>query len=236
MSTSRALLAALAAVVAAAALTSCSAGTPPVTPRAAVTTGYHGPEPVGAAARPSFTLTDTKGQRYDFGRETGGRPTLLYFGYVNCPDECPTAMADIQAALRRQPAAVRDAVRVVFVSTDPARDTLPLIRQFLDQWSISFVGLTGTPAEVAVAAAAAGAESSLGDPQPTLSGQPDAHVEKPGTAPHKHFGPLGYAVTHSDVIFAYDTSDRLPVVYPGGSTPSDIAADLPVLASKKDRP
>ena len=58
----------------------------------------------------------------------------------------------------------------------------------------------------------------------------DQHVEKPGTAPHKHFGPLGYSVAHSAVIYAYDASDRLPVVYPGGITPSDIVADLPVLA------
>ena len=226
----------LAAVVVGFALTGCSTGTAPVAARTAVTSGYHGPEPVGTPSRPSFVLTDTSNRPYDFQRETGGRPTLLYFGYVNCPDECPTAMADIQAALRRQPAAIHDAVRVVFVSTDPARDTRANIRRFLDQWSVSFIGLTGTPAEVAAAAAAAGAVSELAGPQPTLSGQPDAHVEKPGTAPHKHFGPLGYAVTHSDVIFAYDTSDHLPVVYPGGSTPSDIAADLPVLASKKDQP
>ena len=218
------------------ALTSCSAGKPPVAPRAAVVSGYHGPAPVGNVARPSFVLTDTSGQRYDFTQRTQGRPTLLYFGYVNCPDECPTAMADIQAALRRQPSAIRDAVQVVFVSTDPARDTLPVIRRFLDQWSGSFIGLTGTTAEVAAAAQSAGALSEIAGPQPTLSGQPDAHVEKPGTAAHKHFGPLGYAVTHSDVIFAYDTSDRLPVVYPGGSTPSQIAADLPLLASKKDQP
>ena len=65
---------------------------------------------------------------------------------------------------------------------------------------------------------------------PTLPGKPDQHAHKAGTAPHKHFGPLGYAVTHSAVIFAYDADDRLPVVYPGGVTPSDIAADLPVLA------
>lgn len=236
MRISRAGLATVTAVAATVALTGCSTGTAPVAARPAVTSGYHGPEPEGAVTRPSFVLTDTNGQRYDFGRETAGRPTLLYFGYVNCPDACPTAIADIQAALRRQPAAIRDAVRVVFVSTDPARDTRALIRRFLDQWSVTFIGLTGTPAEVATAAAAAGATSSIGGPQPTLSGQPNAHVEKPGTAPHQHFGPLGYAVTHSDVIFAYDTSDRLPVVYPGGSTPSDIAADLPVLASKKDRP
>lgn len=225
----------LALVLAGVALTACGAGTPPTTARANVTSGYHGPEPVGGITRPSFVLTDTTGRRYDFAARTGGRPTFLYFGYVNCPDECPTAMADLQAAIRRQPASIRDEVRVVFVSTDPKRDTGPLIRRFLDQWSTSFIGLTGTPAEVAAAVKTAGAVSELAGPQPTRKGQPNAHPERSGVPAHKHFGPLGYAVTHSDVIFAYDTSDRLPVVYPGGSTPSDIAADLPVLASKKDR-
>ena len=46
------------------------------------------------------SCTDTEGERYDFAERTGGRPTLLYFGYTSCPDECPTAMADIAGALR----------------------------------------------------------------------------------------------------------------------------------------
>lgn len=67
---------------------------------------------------------------------------------------------------------------------------------------------------------------------PTLPGNPNEHAHAPGTAPHQHFGPLGYGVAHADVIFAYSTTDQLPVVYyPGGSTPSDIAADLPLLAA-----
>lgn len=54
-------------------------------------------------------------------------------------------------------------------------------------------------------------------------------MHAPGTAPHAHFGPLGYSVGHADVIFAYDAADALSVIYPGGSTPADIAADLPKL-------
>jgi protein SCO1/2 len=51
--------------------------------------------------RPEFVLRDTSGNRFDFREETAGQPTYVYFGYTNCPDECPTAMADIAAALRR---------------------------------------------------------------------------------------------------------------------------------------
>lgn len=192
---------------------------------------YHGVEPLPVPTRPSFVLTDTAGKRYDFAAQTKGRPTLVYFGYTHCPDECPTAMADIAAALRKAAPEVRNQVRVVFVTTDAKRDTGPVVRQWLDQWSSSYVGLVGTQAELDAAARAAGvAPGEVGPDPSTIPGHPDEHVEKPGTAPHKHFGPLGYSVAHSAVIYAYDASDRLPVVYPGGVTPSDIAADLPVLA------
>ena len=199
-------------------------------PKASVPASYHGLEPSPAPARPEFVLHDTTGARYDFAAETAGHPTFVYFGYTNCPDECPTAMADIASALRKSTAAIRSQVRVVFVTTDPARDTAPVLRRWLDQFDSSFIGLVGSDAEIAAAQTATGIPVAKPDGiTPTIAGHPDEHLHKPGTAPHKHFGPLGYAVTHSAVIFAYDTANRLPVVYPGGVTPSDIAADLPVL-------
>lgn len=215
-----------AALAVALALTGCAAGaSEPVASGA-----FHGEEPQPVPARPSFTLTDTDGTPYDFLAETGGHPTLLYFGYVNCPDECPTAMADIAGALRTTPEALRSETRVVFVTTDPDRDTPQLVRRFLDQFSTEFVGLLGTQAEVDAAQEAVGlAAAAKGEDVPTLPGQPDAHEHRPGAAPHEHFGPLGYGVAHADVIFAFDTEDRLPVLYRGGVRPSDLAADLPLL-------
>jgi protein SCO1/2 len=191
---------------------------------------YHGVEPEPVPNRPEYVLTDTDGKPYDFTKETAGHPTFVYFGYTNCPDECPTAMADIAAALRKSTPEVRAATRVVFVTTDVKRDTAPVLRRWLDQFSTEFVGLLGTQAQVDAAQRATGIQPAYPDGVvPTLPGKPNEHVHKPGTAPHEHFGPLGYAVTHSAVIFAYDAKDHLPVVYPGGVTPSDIAADLPVL-------
>jgi protein SCO1/2 len=213
-------------------LAGCSAGRAPAAP-ADLPAGaeYHGVEPVPVPPRPSFVLRDTTGKTYDFAAQTRGRPTLVYFGYTHCPDECPTAMADIAAALRRVQPEVRDKVRVVFVTTDAARDNGAVVRRWLDQWSSSYVGLVGSQAELDAAARASGVNPGAVGPSPsTIPGHPDQHVDKPGTAPHKHFGPLGYSVAHSNVIYAYDASDRLPVLYPGGVSPSDIAADLPVLA------
>ena len=213
------------------ALSACAGSSHVVTTRASPV-GYHGVEPKPAPSRPEFVLTDTEGNRYDFEQQTKGHPTFVYFGYTNCPDECPTAMADLAAALRRTTPAIRKAVRVVFVTTDPKRDTAFVLRRWLDQFSTGFVGLLGSDAEVGKAQLASGIQAAYPEgPVPTLPGNPNEHVHKPGTAPHKHFGPLGYSVAHSAVIFAYDAADRLPVVYPGGVTPSDIAADLPVLAS-----
>ena len=192
---------------------------------------YHGVEPSPVPPRPQWVLTDTDGKPFDFQAETKGRPTFVYFGYTHCPDECPTAMADIAAALRKTDPAVREKVRVVFVTTDVKRDTAPVLRRWLDQFSPDFVGVLGTQAQVDAAQRASGIAPAYPEGlAPTLPGKPDQHTHKEGTAPHEHFGPLGYAVAHSAVIFAYDAADRLPVVYPGGVTPSDIAADLPVLA------
>ncbi len=193
---------------------------------------YHGVEPQPVPARPEYVLTDTTGKTFDFQAETKGRPTFVYFGYTHCPDECPTAMADIAAALRMVDPTLKAKVRVIFVTTDVKRDTAPVLRRWLDQFSTGFIGLLGTKAQVDAAQRASGV--APGYPEgvaPTIAGHPDQHVDKPGTAAHQHFGALGYAVAHSAVIFAYDAADRLPVVYPGGVTPADIAADLPVLAN-----
>lgn len=207
--------------------TACSSEPAKATPKP----GYHGVEPTSVVKRPQFVLTDLDGKRYDFQAQTQGRPTFVYYGYTHCPDACPTAMADISTALRKVPAEVADKAVVVFVTTDPKRDTVPVMKQWLGQFSAKIVGLVGTQGELDAAQRAAGVEPAYPDGvTPTLPGRPDQHLTEKGTAPHEHFGPLGYAVSHSAVIFAYDAADHLPVVYPGGVTPSDIAADLPVLA------
>lgn len=210
-------------------LTACGSGG--AVTATAPKTAWHGVEPSPVPSRPSFVLTDTSGATFNFQAKTGGRPTLMYFGYTHCPDECPTAMADIASALRQTAADVRDDVRVIFVTTDPKRDSAPVLRRWLDQFSTEFIGLRGTDEQIKQAQLAVGIQPAYPDGvSPTAPGRPDEHVHKPGTAPHEHFGALGYAVAHSAVIFAYGADDRLPVVYPGGVTPADIAADLPALA------
>ena len=201
----------------------CSAGVASTPAATSAAPAFHGNQPPGELPeRPSFVLTDTGGERYDFAERTSGRPTLLYFGYTSCPDECPTAMADIAGAMRSAEPEVAGNTRVVFVTTDPDRDSGPVLRRWLDRFDTDFVGLTGTQAEVDAAQEAVGvAPAAKGGPVPTLPGRPDEHVHAEGTVPHTHDGPLGYGVGHAE--------DRLPVMYPGGTRPSDLAADLPLL-------
>lgn len=216
--------------VAAVLLTGC-AGTAATPTTATGSGGYHGPEPDRAPPRPSFVLRDLSGKVFDFERETRGHPTYLYFGYTNCPDHCPTAMADLATVLRRTDPELREQVKVVLVGTDPDRDTPTAMKRFLAQFSTDFIGLVGTQADIEAAQRAAGVRPAERQGQiPTLPGKPNEHAHRPGTAPHKHFGPLGYGVGHTDVILAYNSTDTMPVRYPGGTIPADIAADLPRLA------
>lgn len=121
--------------------------------------GFHGVGLVPPQPRPSFTLTDTKGKLFPFGTRTAGHPTLVFFGYTNCPDVCPTTMADIHTALSKVPAALQRQTFVVFVSTDVKHDTAPLIDKWLSNFTdgvgATFVGLRGTQAQIDAAQAAA---------------------------------------------------------------------------------
>ncbi|GHF42643.1 SCO family protein [Streptomyces mashuensis] len=94
--------------------------------------------------KPDLVLTDTSEKKYELVKETKGRPVLLYFGYTYCPDVCSTVVADIAAAEKKLPKAEQEKLQVVFVTTDPERDTPKRMREWLDaQGGQDIVGLTG---------------------------------------------------------------------------------------------
>lgn len=88
-------------------------------------------------------LTDTEGQPFSLAEDLDNRLTLLFFGYTNCPTECPLVMSTVTSALTRLDDADREQVDFVFVTTDPSRDTRPVLRRYLDRIDPSYVGLTG---------------------------------------------------------------------------------------------
>ncbi|MCZ2525089.1 SCO family protein [Streptomyces sp. NPDC059506] len=158
--------------------------------------------------KPDVVLTDTDGEKYDLLKETAGRPTLLYFGYTHCPDVCPTTMGDIAIAKEKLSAKEQKELRVVFVTTDPERDTPEELRSWLDAFDSSFVGLTGSFDDIQKAARAVGV--SVDAPE----------KEKDGTV----------TVDHGAQVLAYSPKDdKAHVIYTSGTTPEDFTHDLPLL-------
>jgi protein SCO1/2 len=165
-------------------------------------------EPV---AKVPFTLTATDGSPYRFVEETEGYVTLLFFGYTHCPDVCPVHMANLAAVLDRLPYEVASAIKVVFVTTDPERDTPERIREWLDQFDPSFVGLTGTQEQVA-------------DLQRAFRLAPAVREERDDSE---------YLVSHAAHIMAFTRDDSAHLVFPFGSRQSDWMRELPRLVEAK---
>ncbi|MFT4287280.1 SCO family protein [Nocardioides sp.] len=92
---------------------------------------------------PEITLTDTDGAPYSLHDDATKPLTLVFFGYVNCPDYCPMVMSSIASAMTRLDKDDRANVDVVFVTTDPQRDTPQVLRDYLDHYGTDFIGLTG---------------------------------------------------------------------------------------------
>ena len=91
-------------------------------------------------ALPAFSLPDTRGGRFDNTRLTG-KWSLLYFGYTQCPDICPTALSTVATAVRSVEKAVRtDRLQVVFVTIDPQRDDMVTMKRYVRYFHPSFLG------------------------------------------------------------------------------------------------
>ena len=159
--------------------------------------------PTGAH-KPSITLTDTSGQPYNLAQATKGRVTVVYFGYTHCPDVCPIYMALTGASVSRLPAKIRNRVTVVFITTDPKRDTPKVMRTWLDNYSGGdrFVGLTGTLAQIHKAE--------------TEVGMPLSFIESPTGAMGG-----GYQVSHEGYLLTYSQDNLAHLqIYDNVSVPS----------------
>jgi protein SCO1/2 len=158
--------------------------------------------------RIDFTLTDTRGQPFSFREQTDGSLTLLFFGYTHCPDVCPVHLTNLAAVLERFPYDVRSRVKVVFVTTDPHRDTPVRIRSWLDGFAPSFIGLHG-PLD-----AVNRIQQELGLP---VAGAAQARADG------------GYDVGHAASILAFTPDGPARVAYPFGTRQADWEHDLPLL-------
>jgi len=95
-----------------------------------------------------FSLVDQDGARVTE-KTFLGRPVLLYFGFTTCPDVCPIDLAKMASIARRIATASGVDVTPVFVSIDPERDTPAKLKPYVRTFAGDFIGLTGTPQEIA---------------------------------------------------------------------------------------
>jgi protein SCO1/2 len=155
-----------------------------------------------------FTLTDAHGEPFNFVEDTEGTVTLVFFGYTYCPDVCPIHMANIAAVLRDFSFDLKQQFRVIFISTDPERDTPARIREWLGNFDPSFVGLRGPVEKVNEIAVA------MGVPPAQRFEVEDGD----------------YQVGHSASVIAFTRDNKAHVMYPFGTRQADWAHDLPKLA------
>lgn len=163
---------------------------------------FHGQIMQAGAPGTDFTLTAHTGERVRLS-DWRGRWVALYFGYTFCPDVCPTTLAQLAQA-RRQLGADAEQVQVIMVTVDPERDTPERLAAYVRAFDPTFVGLTGTPAEIAAVASPLGiyfARQDVG-------------------------GASGYLVDHTASVLLLDPQGRLRLIWPPNTSAEFMAEDL----------
>ena len=107
---------------------------------------FKGTDITGVDWGKELQLTDHNGQRRSLA-DFQGKVVVLFFGYTHCPDVCPTTLGELGITLKRL-GADADKVQVLFVTVDPLRDTAAVLAQYVPSFNPSFLGLTGSEAEL----------------------------------------------------------------------------------------
>lgn len=151
-----------------------------------------------------FQLTDTKGNIVT-DRTLLGKWWLLYFGFTNCPDVCPVEMDKItkvvQAVDKKVPG---KSLLPVFVSVDPARDTLPAIQEYLQDFHPRFLGLTGQPDQI----------KAMCRKYRVYYSEPEKHGEN------------DYLVDHSIITYLVNPEGKFVQLYGKNFTPEELTESV----------
>ncbi|MDX2308877.1 MAG: SCO family protein [Hyphomicrobium sp.] len=111
------------------------------------------PAPIKTTGSPliggPFALVDPTGKRVT-NKDFAGRPMVVFFGFTNCPDVCPSGLQVLGAALDKAGDKAKS-VAPLFITVDPERDTVEKMGPYVKSFHPSIIGLTGTPDEVAAA-------------------------------------------------------------------------------------
>lgn len=189
----------LACVVAALPATAVAAGAP------ALKSGVFDPPRMA----PQIVMRDVHGRDFSLAQQRG-KVVVLVFGYTACADVCPVSAAMLANA-RAKLGARADKLQVVFISVDPERDTPQALRQYLDHFDKSFIGLTGTPQQMAAIRTAYG-----------ISAKKHAF----GT------GRNDYVMSHSTYLYFIDPQGRLRGMLPFGRPAEDVVHDFNILVGQ----
>ncbi|MGA7800112.1 MAG: SCO family protein [Gammaproteobacteria bacterium] len=158
----------------------------------------------------TFTLTDSANGRVVHANAFRSRIVLLYFGYTHCPDVCPTTLAELSRAVRELgPAA--DQVRILFVTVDPRRDSLSVLKEYAKAFGPQVVGLRGDRSELV--ALTKRYRVSYG------YGKPDANGN--------------YTVSHSSAVYVFDRQGDARLLGKPTNHLADYAHDLKELVAHR---
>lgn len=168
---------------------------------------FDGVDITGADYAKDFHLTDASGQPRSLA-DYRGKAVVMFFGYTQCPDVCPTTMAELQSVMRSLgPDA--DRVQVLFVTLDPARDTPELLSRYVPAFDPRFVGL-------------------FGDEAATTQTAKDFKVfyqRVPGPTP------TSYTLDHTAGSYVFDPQGRIRLFLRQGQAAASVTHDLKLLLS-----
>jgi protein SCO1/2 len=154
---------------------------------------------------PAISLNGSDGTALGLDRYRG-KVVVLGFGFTHCPEVCPTTLAKLAKARKSLGAAGRD-LQVVYVTVDPERDDPERMRAYLANFDATFIGGTGTPAQV-------------------------ARVEKDyGIVAERKMSAIPglYGIDHSSFVYFIDREGRLRAMVPYAKSAEDIAHDAAIL-------
>jgi protein SCO1 len=153
---------------------------------------------------PDVTLTSTKGKPFNIAQDTKGKVVALYIGYSNCPDVCPTTMADLSIAMNTLPKGVAKQIDVVMITSDPQRDTPKRLKEWLSSFSYDSIGLTGPYPKIQEAAETVGV--FLEPPKKNADGT--------------------VTVEHGAQVILFGKDGQSDLIFTSGFAPEEVAHDL----------
>ena len=182
-------------ISAAAILTGCSKDKPE----------FRGVDITGADYARDFQLTDHNGQQRST-KDFAGKVVVMFFGFTQCPDVCPTSMQEL-AEVKQQLGKDGDRLQGIFVTVDPERDQLAMLKSYMQNFDPSFLALRPTPEQL-----------------PALAKDYKIYYKKVDGKP-----PTSYTMDHSAGSYVYDPQGRLRVYHRYGSGTEALAADVRAL-------